>query len=168
MRLLVLETGGTINGILDPRDPPPAESRVFAWLQNNSRSLGVEASCNLLLMKDSRTLDDTDRARLAGAVEASTEVRLLIPHGTYTMPETGIYLREHVGVAAQTKRVVLVGAMIPLGVADSDAPAALQFAVETLRDVSPGVWIAMSGQVWNPSEVTKDKETGQYIRRVEA
>jgi L-asparaginase len=167
MRLLVVETGGTINGILDPRDPPPQQSRVMAWLESNSERLGLQLSCNLLLMKDSRALDEADRARLVAAVEAASEDRLLIPHGTYTMPETGVYLREHLSAAARAKRVVLVGAMIPLGDADSDAPAALDFALETLRRGPRGVWIAMGGQLWHPREVTKDEKSGRYIRRVE-
>ncbi len=57
MRICILETGGTINGILDPDAPPPANSRVLAWLQEHASRLQLECDSRLIVMKDSRAID---------------------------------------------------------------------------------------------------------------
>lgn len=165
MQLLVLETGGTINGILDPGAVAPTASRVVAWLLRHGGRLQLQLQAQTIAMKDSRAIGDDDRRRLAAAIEAAPARRILIPHGTYTMPETGIYLREHLAVRALEKSIVLVGSMIPLGEAASDAPAALEFALATLREEPVGVWIAAGGRIWDPREVVKDTATGHYVAR---
>ncbi len=50
------------------------------------------------------------------------------------MPETGLYLRAHLGADALRKTIILVGSLVPLGEPGSDAPGALEFAVAKLRD----------------------------------
>lgn len=168
MELAVLETGGTINGILDPAAPPPVGSRVVAWLERHAGRLGLQIESQIVVMKDSRALDDADRQRLTAAIESTRARRILIPHGTYTMPATGVYLRRHLGAEALTRSIVLVGSMIPLGVAESDAPSALEFAVATLREEPVGVWIAMNGRIWHPADVVKDETSGDYVARNDA
>lgn len=163
MELAVLETGGTINGIIDPAAPAPTYSRVVGWLCHHAARLQLQIESRIVVMKDSRAMDDADRARLAAAIEATSARRILIPHGTYTMPATGVYLRRHLGAEAQVKSIVLVGSRIPLGEAGSDAPLALEFAIATLRDEVVGVWIAMNGRTWHPAEVVKDQKSGDYI-----
>lgn len=165
MQLLVLETGGTINGILDPHAPPPLASRVVAWLRQHAERLALELSAETVVMKDSRAITDADRDKLAAEIEASPAEHVLIPHGTYTMPDTGVYLRQHLSRAAQNRTIVLVGSLVPLGEPDSDAPAALEFALQTLRSHSPGVWLVMSRRVWHPAQVMKDVVSGEYRPR---
>lgn len=165
MQIALLETGGTINGILGPDDPAPTDSRVLAWLEQNSTRLDIKISADILLMKDSRAITDKDRAYLAEAIEASKQDHILIAHGTYTMPDTGVFLRKHLSEAAQQKTIVLVGSLVPLNDPDSDAPASLEFAIRSLRSGNPGVWIAMNQKAWHPAEVIKDKTTGNYVGR---
>lgn len=165
MRICILETGGTINGILDPGAPPPANSRVVAWLQEHASRLQLECDSQLIVMKDSRAIDADDRTRLAAAIEAQPGQHILIPHGTYTMPETGLYLRARLGADASRKKIILVGSLVPLGEPGSDAPAALEFAVQKLRAGPAGVWIAMGERLWHPGEVVKDAVSGRYVAR---
>lgn len=167
VHICVLETGGTINGILDPDAPPPESSRVLAWLQEHSARLQLECESRLVVMKDSRALNASDRARLAAAIESQAAQRILVPHGTYTMPETGVYLRERLGGNALKKSIVLVGSLVPLGEPGSDAPAALEFALTKLREGPAGVWIAMGERLWHPEEVVKDAATGHYVARAD-
>jgi L-asparaginase len=165
VRIRVLETGGTINGILDPAAPPPAASRVIAWLRQHARRLQLQVESQVIAMKDSRAIDATDRERLRLAIETAPERLILVPHGTYTMPETGLYLRQHLGAVSLEKSIVLVGSMIPLGEPGSDAPAALEFAIARLLEQPAGVRIAMNGRLWHPGEVVKDPVSGQYVAR---
>jgi L-asparaginase len=165
MQIALLETGGTINGILGPDDASPDESRVLHWLNAMSGRLSLQVSAQLLVMKDSRALTDADRKALAVAIAQTREDHILIPHGTYTMPQTGLYLRAHLDPIVQQKSIVMVGSLIPLSNPGSDAPQSLEFAIETLRTGLPGVWIAMNQTVWDPGDVIKDPKTGNYVSR---
>ncbi|MBT4522173.1 MAG: hypothetical protein HOC23_19410 [Halieaceae bacterium] len=166
MQIALLETGGTINGIIGPDDASPDESRVLHWLNEMSGRLSLQVSAQLLVMKDSRAMTDDDRQALAVAIAQTPADHILIPHGTYTMPQTGVYLRAQLDPIVQQKCIVLVGSMIPLNDPDSDAPQSLEFAIETLRSGMPGVWIAMNKTVWHPGDVIKDLRTGDYVSRV--
>jgi L-asparaginase len=165
MRFALLEMGGTINGILDPQAPAPTGSRVAAWLAQQTQRLSLQFSLSIVVMKDSRALTDADRQALATAIEQCPEDRILVPHGTYTMPATGQFLQRHLGPAAAAKRIVLVGSLLPLEVTGSDAPESLEFALTTLEGEGPGVFVAMSGRVWDPAEVIKDPASGAFIPR---
>jgi L-asparaginase len=162
MQLALIETGGTINGILSPEQAPP-QSCVLRWLDCNRERFDLDIAFTPVVMKDSRAIDDTDRAAVAAAIEASLADCILIPHGTYTMPETGVYLLQHLSGMALKKSIVLVGSLIPLEEPDSDAPANLEFALERLRSRVPGVGIVMEGRSWDPGEVRKDLATGKYV-----
>ncbi len=162
MQLALIETGGTINGILAPGQAPPP-SRVLAWLQRNAQRFGLDIAFTVVTMKDSRAIGESDRAALVEAIEAATASRVLIPHGTYTMPETGLYLLEHLSESALEKSIVLVGSLTPLDEPDSDAPANLECALEHLRRQVRGVGIVMAGRSWEPGGVRKDPATGEYV-----
>ena len=161
----MLETGGTINGILSPDAPPPAHSRVATWLGAHAVELGIEPDVSLLFMKDSRSITDSDRDLLCDAVEACREQAILIPHGTYTMAETGRFLQSRLPPHSGDRTIVLVGALRPLGDADSDAPAALRCAVEALLAGTTGVWVTVGEGLWSPSEVDKDPVSGRFRPR---
>lgn len=163
MQFSLLETGGTINGILGPDDVPPAQSRVEAWLQSHREELDLQFDSVHICMKDSRAVTASDRGRLALEIERQATDRILIPHGTFTMPDTGIYLRTHLDTEVLHKSIILTGSLVPLNDPESDAEASLKFALDVLRDKPAGVWIAMQGKLWDPREVTKDTATGRYI-----
>jgi L-asparaginase len=162
MHFSLLETGGTINGILGPDDVPPTESRVEAWLQLHSGDLDLQFNTVHICMKDSRAVTERDRMRLVREIRGQATDRILVPHGTYTMPDTGVYLRTHLEASALQKSIILTGSLIPLHEPGSDAAESLHFALSVLRDKPSGVWIAMQNRVWDPREVTKDEATGRY------
>ena len=158
----ILEMGGTINGILEPDGPIPDESRVVEFLEKFQSELLIRCSSKIVVMKDSRVIQTEDRKILTDAIRRTFTKRILVPHGTFTMPETGRFLQKSLGEKIGEKCVVLVGAMIPLGEKESDAPANIKFAVANLRQAPPGVWVAMNRKLWNPQEVQKDPETGEF------
>ena len=161
----ILEMGGTINGILDPNGPIPDESRVVGFLEKFQSELLIRCSFKIVVMKDSRVIQTEDRKALTDAIRHTFTKRILVPHGTFTMPETGRFLQKSLGEKIGEKCVVLVGSMIPLGEKESDAPANIEFAVANLRKAPPGVWVAMIRNLWNPQEVQKDLETGEFRLR---
>ena len=157
--------GGTVNGILSPEDPSPKESRVIKFITERQSEYSIRCSSEIVVMKDSRAVLDNDRDLLAAAIGRTSNNRILVPHGTFTMPETGEYLQRALDSSIGDKCVILVGAMIPLHDDDSDAPDNLEFALNNLRDAPPGVWVAMNKRLWDPKTVIKDPETGEFRER---
>ena len=165
MHLALLETGGTINGILAPDQPAPAASLVLGWLEDNRERFQLQVTPHIVVMKDSRALTGEDRGALAAAIESSDQGCVLIPHGTYTMPETGRYLSATLSDAALSNSIVLVGSLVPLLEPRSDAPGNLEVALNAMAGGRKGVWLAMGGALWCPDDVEKDLRTGAYRAR---
>lgn len=166
IEIVILEMGGTINGILDPDSPAPEDSRVVCYLQKWGRKLGVHCSFEIVTMKDSRAIKACDREALAEAVRRTAINRVLIPHGTFTIAETGEFLQDTLGINIGDKSIVLVGAMIPLGEPNSDAIANIEFAIQNLLAAPRGVWVAINGKLWYPNQVVKDLKTGEFRKKL--
>ena len=82
----------------------------------------------------------------------------MITHGTDTMTDTAAALA---GVADKT--IVLTGALSPARFAETDAPFNLGMAFAAAQTAAPGVYIAMSGQVFDGTKVRKDRDAGRFI-----
>ncbi|SMC57626.1 L-asparaginase [Novosphingobium sp. B1] len=111
-----------------------------------------------LMRKDSLELTDADRALIAAAVREAPERHVVITHGTDTMTETAKVLSNVDG-----KTIVLTGALSPARFAETDAPFNLGMAFATAQVAAPGVWIAMSGQVFDGLKVRKDRAAGKFV-----
>lgn len=111
-----------------------------------------------LMRKDSLELTDADRALIAAAVREAPERHVVITHGTDTMTETAKALSDVGG-----KTIVLTGALSPARFAETDAPFNLGMAFATAQVAAPGVWIAMSGQVFDGLKVRKDRAAGKFV-----
>ena len=156
--ILVLTTGGTIDKayfdalseyrIVDSGIPALlAEARV-----------AVPFRVVELMRKDSLDLTDADRALIAAAAREASETRVIVTHGTDTMTETARAL-----AAIPGKTVVLTGALSPARFAESDAAFNLGMAFAAAQTAAPGVWIAMSGEVFDGLKVRKDREAGRFV-----
>jgi len=111
-----------------------------------------------LMMMDSLDLTEADRARIVEACRACSEVRLVITHGTDTMPETARALLAS-GLA---KTVVLTGAMVPYAFGSSDGLFNLGSALSFAQVLPPGVYVAMNGRCFPADKVRKDRERGVF------
>ena len=79
---------------------------------------------------------------MRAAVEAASQTRIIITHGTDTMGETAAALA---GISGKT--IVLTGAMLPEKFRDSDADFNLGMAIAAVRLSPPGVYVALNGTV---------------------
>ena len=111
-----------------------------------------------LMRKDSLELTDEDRALIASVVGEAPESRVVITHGTDTMTETAKALAHLAG-----KTIVLAGALAPARFSESDASFNLGMAFACCQAAEPGVWITMSGSVFNGLKVRKDREAGKFV-----
>ncbi|SDW01376.1 asparaginase domain-containing protein [Marinobacter mobilis] len=112
-----------------------------------------------LLRKDSLDITEQDRAAIVDAVAGTSAQRILITHGTDTMPETAQALA---GISAKT--VVLMGAMQPARMRRSDAVFNLGFAWAALKLLPPGIYIAMNGDVFEAGRVRKNLAAQRFER----
>ena len=113
-----------------------------------------------LMRKDSLDLDDADRAAIRAAVAASDATRILVTHGTDTMPVTGRVLADIGG-----KTIVMTGAMQPASVRVSDAAFNVGFALAAVQTLPPGVYIAMNGMILDPARTVKDRAGQRFVQQ---
>lgn len=156
--ILVLTTGGTIDkAYFDAlSEYQIVESGIPALLAQARVALPFRVM--ELMRKDSLELTDADRALIADVVREAPETRVVITHGTDTMTETAKALADIAG-----KTVVLTGALSPARFAETDAPFNLGMAFATAQAAPAGVWIAMSGQVFDGLKVRKDRAAGKFV-----
>ena len=156
--ILVLTTGGTIDkNYFDAlSEYQIVDSGIPALLKEARVALPfrVEEVCR----KDSLELTEADRAELARLVAQAPESRIVITHGTDTMTDTAKALA---GIAGKT--IVLTGALSQARFAETDAPFNLGMAFAAAQVAPPGVYIAMSGQVFDGLAVRKDRAAGRFV-----
>lgn len=156
--ILVLTTGGTIDkAYFDAlSEYQIVESGIPALIEEARVALSFRVV--ELMRKDSLELTDADRALIAAAIREAPETRIVVTHGTDTMTETAKVLADISG-----KTMVLTGALSPARFAQTDANFNLGMAFATAQVAAPGVWIAMSGQVFNGLKVRKDRAAGKFV-----
>lgn len=115
-----------------------------------------------LMLIDSLDMGDKERAIILARVKQAKETRIVIIHGTDTMTTTALALKKGLGSGSK-KTVVLTGAMIPIAHDQSDGFFNLGLALATSQIAQPGVYIAMSGCVYNAGEVKKDRRRKLFL-----
>jgi L-asparaginase len=111
-----------------------------------------------LFRKDSLDLSEADREVIRAKVVELTTNRIIITHGTDTMTETARVLADIPG-----KTIVFTGSLSPARFSESDATFNLGMAFATVQTAAPGVYIAMSGQVFRADRVRKDRTAGRFV-----
>lgn len=111
-------TGGTIDGLDYEReeDAPKEHQSLIPDLLKQSR-ITVDYGIEVLMQKDSRVMTDKDRQLILGRCQRSNEDKIIITHGTATIPETARFI----GKANLDKTIILFGSAIPANTEKSDA-----------------------------------------------
>ena len=110
-----------------------------------------------LLQKDSIDLTDEDRTTIRDYIAGDTAERFVITHGTDTMSEMADVLAD-----LTDKTIVLTGALSPARFKSTDAVFNVGMAVAAAQVAPPGVYIAMSGQVFTAGEVRKNRAENRF------
>ena len=66
------------------------------------------------------------------------------------------------------KTMVLTGALNPARFRDTDAVFNIGCAVGAVQSLPPGAWIAMSGTIWDPRKVRKNRGKNRFEPTTEA
>ena len=110
-----------------------------------------------MLQKDSLELTDDDRTQLREFVAQDDADRYIITHGTDTMPQTADELADLPG-----KTIILTGALTPARFRTTDAVFNVGMAAAAAQVCQPGVYIAMSGQVFPAGKVRKNRAENRF------
>jgi L-asparaginase len=154
----VIVTGGTFDKAYDAikGELTFKDSHLPEILSRIRVTVPVEIELNQLI--DSLQMQDENRRSVLVACERAGEERIVITHGTDTMAQTAQLL----GPARLAKTIVLTGAMVPYQVQDSDALFNFGTAFAAVQLLPPGVYIAMSGRVFEWDKVRKDRSLGLF------
>ncbi len=157
MKICFITTGGTIDKIyFDALSRFEVGESVLQHILTDGL-VDVDYEVVPLLKKDSLDIDDEDRGGLRAFIERDCRTRYVITHGTDTMAETAEALS---GIDGKT--IVLTGALTPARFRTTDAVFNVGMAVAAVQVAEPGVYIAMSGQVFTAGAVRKNRDQNRF------
>jgi L-asparaginase len=155
--LSIITTGGTIDKIYydDQSDYQIGEPEIARILR--AMNVAFDWDIQALMRKDSLHMTDADRQLIAHTITQSSVEHVLITHGTDSMIDTAKVLAD-----IPDKVMVMTGALNPARFIDSDAVFNIGCAVGAIQALSPGVWIAMNGKIWQPHKVQKNRQANRF------
>jgi len=164
LKVNVITTGGTIEKVYSEKT-----STVENLYNQIDRYLGRLRlpDCDVrvvpLMNKDSLEMTDADRGPILEHIEQmlNEHSAVVITHGTDTMVQTGLYLKE--ALTDLNVPVVLTGAMTPLGFEGSDGLQNLTESLFAVRILAPGIYVVMHNQAFPIDRVRKDHETSRFV-----
>ena len=158
MAIRIFITGGTfdkeyneLNGQLYFKD-----SHLADLLEMGRNKVPVEI--RTLMMIDSLEMTDEDRELIVYQCNNCEETKIVITHGTDSMPETAKVLGREI----KGKTIILTGAMIPIKFGSSDGLFNLGSALAFAQTLPAGVYVAMNGRCFAWDNVRKNKQTGRF------
>lgn len=157
MKIKVITTGGTIDKVYFDKksDYGVGDSLITELLEE--ANVGVEYEVVPVLKKDSLDLTDQDREVIRDAINRDGFTHFIITHGTDTMHATAKSLK---GISGKT--IVLTGAMQPARFRSTDAILNIGSAFTAVQLLTPGVYIVMNGQVFDPDRCRKNRKANRF------
>ena len=162
----IIITGGTIDSVWSGAHDTvivSEHSTLPQYFEELGKNLKFPAKFTFteVCMKDSRQIAEEDRKNVLRTIEESKTTKILITHGTYTMPDTARYIKKN--LERKDKIIVLTGSMVPIkGFYFSDGPFNLGFAIAMLEKLDPGVYVCMNAKAFTPEEVAKNIQEGKF------
>jgi len=157
MRIRFITTGGTIDKIyFDALSQFEVGESVVQHILTDGL-VEFEYDVVSLFQKDSLEIDDDDRKILRDFIANDDATHYIITHGTDTMPETAEVLSDIDG-----RTIVITGALTPARFRTTDAVFNVGMAVATVQVAQPGVYISMSGQVFEAGAVRKNRAENRF------
>ena len=164
-RIYLVSTGGTIEKVYSETSGTVQniDFKLDRYLQQ-LRLPDLEIEAVRLMNKDSLEMTPADRDLILATVRAKLAQQpapFVITHGTDTMVETGMHLKNN--LEALPVPIILTGAMTPLGFERSDGLQNLTESMIGARILQPGVWLIMHNEVFPIDRVRKDRERAVFV-----
>jgi L-asparaginase len=161
MKIKFFAVGGTIDKVyFDALSKyEVGESNINDILKD--ARVNFEYDVSSILKKDSLEMTDHDRQIILQAVQDEPNDKIIITHGTDTMIKTAKVLDT-----VKNKVIVLTGAMEPAKFKSSDAVFNLGSAVAAVQTLPSGVYLVISGRIFSPDNVRKNRELKQFEEKM--
>ncbi|MDB2461312.1 asparaginase domain-containing protein [Gammaproteobacteria bacterium] len=157
MSIVILTTGGTFDKIyFDANSEYSIGEPCISSILDEGNVMS-DYRVQSILKKDSLDITHSEREIIKKSVIECEEERIIIIHGTDTMVETAKFLED-----IKEKTIVLTGAMQPARFKKTDAIFNSGFAYAAALSLENGVYIAMSGQIFNSNNVRKNIDLGKF------
>ena len=164
LKLSVITTGGTIEKVYSEQTSTVEnlDNQIHRYL-SRLRLPDCDVRVVPLMNKDSLEMTEADRRTILDLVGQMLSDRsaLVITHGTDTMVQTGMYLKQ--SLPELKIPIVLTGAMTPIGFEGSDGLQNLTESLFAVRILGPGIYVVMHNQVFPIDRVRKDRETSRFV-----
>ncbi len=160
--ILILMTGGTIDSTWDGiSDTATVNSHSVIPAYFQKLIIYPKIKFIEICMKDSRQINKKDISNLLKTIEKSGAKKIIVTHGTYTMPDTAKFIEAN--LTRRDSTVIFTGSMVPLeGFYPTDAAFNLGFALSKVQELSAGVYLCMNGDTFSPQEVAKNLGEGKF------
>lgn len=157
MRIAILTTGGTFDKIyFDANSEYSIGEPCISSILDEGNVMS-DYRIQSILKKDSLDITQEEREIIKKSVIECEEERIIITHGTDTMIETAKFLED-----VEEKTIILTGAMQPARFKKTDAIFNSGFAYACALSLENGIYIAMSGQIFNSYNVRKNIDLGKF------
>lgn len=157
MKIKFVAVGGTIDKVyFDKKSEYQVGVSVIGEILRDANA-NFEYEYESMIQKDSLDMTEADRQLVYEKIAADDHQYIVVTHGTDTMIQTAKKLQN-----IPNKVIVLTGAMEPAKFKSSDAPFNIGCAVAAVQSLSPGVYIAMNGRIFNPNKVWKNRELNRF------
>jgi L-asparaginase len=157
VEIRILTTGGTIDKVyFDEKSVYEVGEPQIGEVLERSEVI-FDYSIERLCHKDSLDLTDEDRRQIHDAICNDEHRLFVVTHGTDTMAQTARMLQD-----IPDKVIVLTGASQPARFRGSNAIFNIGCAVAAVQTLSPGVYVAMNGRIFDADKVRKNPDTRRF------
>lgn len=157
MAIKFFSTGGTIDKVYFDQKSEFQVGETYLRELLLRANVSFEYTIEEIFRKDSIDITDEDRELILSKISTCAESKIVITHGTDSMAETGRVLK-----AVCDKTIVLTGAMQPARFHESDASFNIGCAVSAVQCLLAGVYLAVNGQIFDPSKVVKNRALNRF------
>ena len=157
-KIVILVTGGTFD-----KEYNEITGKLFFNKSHIKEMLDlgrcrIEVDIKNVMLKDSLDMNPNDRKLILDACLETNATNIVITHGTDTMTDTAELLSQNI----TNKTIVFTGAMIPYKFGSSDGLFNLGSALTAVQTLSPGIYIAINGNIFKSNEVRKNRQEGVF------
>lgn len=159
MAIKVFITGGTIDNLeYDKENKAPKNQKTIIPDLLKKAIISLDYNIEEVCFKDSKFITDKDRDLLLKKCKECPEEKIIVTHGTMTMPITAKYL----GKNKLSKTIVFLGSAIPGNRENSDALFNIGLAFASVQLLPPGVYVTMNDKIFSWNNVKKNLGTGYF------
>lgn len=159
-KIAIILTGGSFDKEYDALDRAftignGAVARILNYVKPN-----VEVEIIPMFQKVSVDISEEDKTLIKETIEKSETDKIIIIYGTDAMTDIGEKL-----ATISNKTIIITGALKSQLIKDTDADFNLGFAISSVQLAGHGVYVAMSGRLYNWNECHKDMVTGIFLEK---